>query len=51
MTETRRRLAEAGLCHIELATLVDIDEPADLAHLPTGLLSPAARVLAGDALD
>ncbi len=34
LAETRRRLAAAGLRHAELATLHDIDEPADLQHLP-----------------
>ena len=35
---TRERIAECGLRHAELATLFDIDEPADLAHLPAGWL-------------
>jgi uncharacterized protein len=39
LTETRRRLAAAGLRHTELATLHDIDEPADLQHLPAHLAS------------
>ena len=34
MAETRRRLADAGLSWAELAPVVDIDEPADLASLP-----------------
>jgi uncharacterized protein len=34
MAQTRLRLAAAGLSHIELPPLADIDEPADLAHLP-----------------
>lgn len=34
MAETRRRIARLGLRHAELAPLADIDEPADLAHLP-----------------
>lgn len=39
MAHTRGRLAAAGLRHTELPPLHDIDEPADLAHLPTGWLS------------
>jgi uncharacterized protein len=35
---TRRRLAAAGLRHAELQPLADIDEPADLPHLPAGWL-------------
>lgn len=31
---TRERLAEAGLRHVELAPLHDIDRPVDLVHLP-----------------
>jgi glycosyltransferase A (GT-A) superfamily protein (DUF2064 family) len=34
MDETRARLARLGLRHAELAPLADIDEPADLRHLP-----------------
>lgn len=36
MAQTRQRLATAGLRHAELPTLPDIDEPADLVHLPEG---------------
>ena len=36
MALTRERLALAGLRHVELPTIHDIDEPADLAHLPAG---------------
>ncbi len=36
MAATRERLAAAGLCHVELPALHDIDEPADLQHLPPG---------------
>ena len=36
MAETRRRLAAAGLRHAELPPLSDIDEAADLVHLPPG---------------
>lgn len=40
MALTRQRLAAAGLTHAELAPVHDIDEPADLVHLPTGLGRP-----------
>lgn len=36
MAVTRQRLAEAGVAHAELPPVFDIDEPADLAHLPRG---------------
>jgi rSAM/selenodomain-associated transferase 1 len=35
MDETRARLARLGLRHAELPTLHDVDEPADLRHVPT----------------
>jgi hypothetical protein len=38
MAHTRRRLVAAGLRHAELEPLADIDEPADLVHLPAGWL-------------
>lgn len=38
MTETRHRLRRAGVSWAELATVADIDEPADLVHLPAGWL-------------
>lgn len=34
MADTRDRLVAAGLTYAELPVLHDIDEPADLAHLP-----------------
>lgn len=34
MARTRERLESAGLTHHELATLHDVDEPADLVHVP-----------------
>lgn len=34
ITETRARLAAAGLRHAELPAVADIDEAADLVHLP-----------------
>lgn len=38
MARTRERLAAAGLRHAELGPLADIDEAADLVHLPEGFL-------------
>lgn len=38
MVHTRERLRAAGLRHIELPAVADIDEPADLRHLPAGWL-------------
>ena len=38
MALTRERLARAGLCHVELAPVYDIDTPADLARLDPGWL-------------
>ncbi len=38
MADTRVRLKAAGLQHIELPPVADIDEPADLVHLPAGWL-------------
>jgi rSAM/selenodomain-associated transferase 1 len=34
MAQTRERLAQANLRHVELPVLHDVDEPADLVHLP-----------------
>ena len=42
MRETRRRLTASGWFWAEGETLQDIDEVADLAHLPEGLRIPAA---------
>lgn len=39
LAHTRQRLAAAGLRHAELPAVPDIDEPADLAHLPAGWLA------------
>lgn len=39
MADTRARLAGSGLTHAELATQHDIDEPADLIHLPSGWIT------------
>lgn len=36
MADTRERLATAGLRHAELPAVPDIDEAADLVHLPAG---------------
>ncbi|MBC7993699.1 MAG: TIGR04282 family arsenosugar biosynthesis glycosyltransferase [Rhizobacter sp.] len=38
MAQTRERLHAAGLRYIELPPVADIDEPADLQHLPPGWL-------------
>lgn len=38
MDETRARLRAAGLPWAELPAVADIDEPADLVHLPAGWL-------------
>jgi len=38
MAATRERLREANLSWAELAPVADIDEPADLRHLPDGWL-------------
>ena len=38
MAQTRQRLAEAGMRHVELDVVPDIDEPGDLVHLPDGWL-------------
>jgi uncharacterized protein len=38
MAATRQRLLRAAVRHIELPLVHDIDEPADLAHLPAGWL-------------
>ncbi len=43
MVVTRQRLAAAGLRHAELPALPDIDEPADLRHLPPALLPTPDR--------
>jgi uncharacterized protein len=40
MAQTRERLSAAGLRHVELPAIADIDEPADLMHLPAELNSP-----------
>jgi rSAM/selenodomain-associated transferase 1 len=42
MQETRDRLAAAGLSWVELSPLADIDEPADLRHVPPAWLADAA---------
>ncbi|HEV7913082.1 MAG TPA: TIGR04282 family arsenosugar biosynthesis glycosyltransferase [Albitalea sp.] len=39
MAQTRARLGRLALRHVELRTLPDIDEPADLIHLPAGWLA------------
>jgi rSAM/selenodomain-associated transferase 1 len=42
MADTRLRLAAAGVTHTELPAVADIDEPADLVHLPAGWLAALA---------
>ncbi|MBX3635900.1 MAG: TIGR04282 family arsenosugar biosynthesis glycosyltransferase [Rubrivivax sp.] len=42
MAATRERAREAGLRCTELAPVADIDEPADLIHLPAGWLDGVA---------
>jgi uncharacterized protein len=42
MSATRRHLLDARLCWTELPTLVDIDVPADLMHVPLEWLEMAA---------
>jgi rSAM/selenodomain-associated transferase 1 len=39
MADTRQRIIDLGLRHVELAVLHDVDEPADLVHLPDSLRS------------
>ena len=47
MDDTRQRLRAAGLAWKELCAVADIDEPADLVHLPPGWLDPPAAGPAG----
>ncbi|MEO5732092.1 MAG: TIGR04282 family arsenosugar biosynthesis glycosyltransferase [Rubrivivax sp.] len=42
MAQTRQRLQSGGWRHAELPPVSDIDEPADLAQLPAGLIDGAA---------
>jgi rSAM/selenodomain-associated transferase 1 len=46
MDVTRERLRAAGVCWAELAPVADIDEPADLVHLPAGWLEGLAAAAA-----
>ena len=39
MADTRERIAARRLHHVELPVLHDIDEPADLVHLPESMRS------------
>jgi rSAM/selenodomain-associated transferase 1 len=39
MADTRARMAAAAVAHAELPPVADIDEPADLVHLPAGWLA------------
>lgn len=45
MARTRERLRRAGLRHAELDPVHDIDEPADLVHLPPSLSIPSVPEL------
>jgi rSAM/selenodomain-associated transferase 1 len=49
MARTREALRAAGLRWAELAPLADIDEPADLDHLPPAWFDAARRAAAGQA--
>jgi uncharacterized protein len=40
LADTRSRLAQGGFSHLELETVHDIDEPADLQHLPPAWQGP-----------
>ena len=42
MADTRLRLARLGLRHHELPALADVDEPADLSHVPAHWLDDPA---------
>ncbi len=43
MQQTRERLASLRLAHAELRELADVDEPADLVHVPSGWLSAGVQ--------
>lgn len=43
MQQTRTRLAQLGLRHAELSVLADVDEPADLVHVPSAWLAADGR--------
>lgn len=43
MALTRQRLAQFQLRHVELQVLHDVDEPADLVHLPPHLLPTSTK--------
>lgn len=43
MQQTRERLAKLGLTHVELRELADVDEPADLVHVPGAWLAAGVR--------
>ena len=44
MAQTRQRLASVGIHHTELQAVADIDEPADLVHLPSHLQAPEMKL-------
>ena len=39
LQQTRERIASLGLTHAELEPLADVDEPADLRHIPEDWLA------------
>lgn len=43
MARTRERLAALGVCVAELEAVADVDEPADLVHVPPAWLEAAPR--------
>ena len=43
MSQTRQRLAQLQLRHAELPVLHDVDEPADLVHLPPHLMPTTTK--------
>ncbi len=49
LSSTRDHLLRAQLRWTELATLVDVDQPADLIHVPPEWLGPAVGARAADA--
>jgi rSAM/selenodomain-associated transferase 1 len=43
MAQTRQRLVQLHLRHVELPVLHDVDEPADLVHLPPHLMPTSTK--------
>ncbi len=48
MQQTRARLVQLGMRHAELPELSDVDEPADLVHVPSGWLAQLGPDAADD---